>query len=93
CAKGDFCVWSGKNGTGTRCAWNGNDPDWWGGAVQCNPHFLVSSYWNNGYKGNLDHVQVYIDTNYKTKLGKKISPGAKRTLWEGAPMRSHKWVN
>lgn len=93
CAKGDFCVWHGKNGTGTKCAWDGDDPDWRNGNVQCQPKFLVGSYWNNGYKGDYDKVNVYISPDYKGYWGQIPVRSSGTNLWEGAPMESHRWVN
>ncbi|MGW5411890.1 peptidase inhibitor family I36 protein [Actinomadura geliboluensis] len=92
CAKGDFCVWSGQNGTGTKCAWDGDDPDWRGGNVQCNPRFLVASYWNNGYTGSYSKVKVYHFANYDGYWG-TIDAGKRGSFWEGQLMNSHKWAN
>ncbi|MDL4770914.1 peptidase inhibitor family I36 protein [Actinomadura xylanilytica] len=97
CAKGDFCVWSNKDGTGTKCAWDGDDPDWQGGDVQCRMNglpFLVASYWNNGYTGAYSKVRIYSLNNYnETYYWGTLSAGQRNSVWEGQLMRSHKWVN
>ncbi|SFN15873.1 peptidase inhibitor family I36 protein [Actinomadura madurae] len=92
CAKGDFCVWSDKNGTGIKCAWTGDDPDWYGGDIRCNPRFFVVSYWNNGYTGSYSKVKVYMQANYKRHWA-TIPAGKRESLWEGQPLRSHRWAN
>jgi len=35
CDAGLICFWDGKDGTGHRCEWSGNDSDWWNGAIVC----------------------------------------------------------
>ncbi|WP_433472397.1 peptidase inhibitor family I36 protein [Spirillospora sp. CA-142024] len=93
CPKGDVCVWSGKNATGVRCNWTGNDPDWQGGAVQCKPHgFKVYSIWNNGYTSDpYNKVRFYKYANYGTELYDPMPVTSQPVNAAGIPIRSHKW--
>jgi len=104
CDPGDFCIWSRANGTGVKCSWDGDDPDWLGGNVQCTHNgkpygegglpFLVHSYWNHGYTGSYSRVQLYSFKNYDGYTG-TISASSRgyNTDDEGVLVRSHRWVN
>lgn len=35
CPVGDFCAWTGLNGTGARCNWANADSDWQSGSIRC----------------------------------------------------------
>lgn len=35
CKAGQICFYSGANGTGSKCAWSGDDPDWTSGGTVC----------------------------------------------------------
>ncbi|NVI86492.1 peptidase inhibitor family I36 protein [Actinomadura sp. BRA 177] len=93
CPKGDVCVWSGKNATGTRCNWTGDDPDWQGGAIQCRPHrFKVNSIWNNGYTSNpYNKVRFFASANYQNELYDPVSVTSKPINAANVSIRSHQW--
>ncbi|MEV0784965.1 peptidase inhibitor family I36 protein [Streptomyces sp. NPDC050423] len=93
CAVGDICVYSGANGTGSVCAWDGDDLDWRGGTVQCSwsGSKNVLSVWNRGTggDGSYRHVKFYKGADYKGYNG-CVHQGAKGNT--GSHLRSHKWA-
>ena len=91
CPKGQVCVWSGRNATGTRCHWTGNDPDWRGGRVRCKPYgFRVNSVWNNGRTGEL--VTFYRNANYRGQITDPLPVTAKPVNAANLAIRSHRWT-
>ncbi|MDL4770915.1 peptidase inhibitor family I36 protein [Actinomadura xylanilytica] len=93
CKLGDVCVWSGANATGTMCAWDGDDPDWQAGAVQCKPYgFKVKSLMNHGRVGSYDQVQFYKYANYSGRVLDPLPPTAK-VYNVDLEFRSHHWVD
>ncbi|MEU5992687.1 peptidase inhibitor family I36 protein [Spirillospora sp. NPDC047418] len=93
CPKGDVCVWSGRNATGTRCNWTGDDPDWQGGAIRCRPYgFKVNSIWNNGYTSNpYNKVRFFKYADYKGEISDPVSVTAKPINAANVSIRSHQW--
>ncbi|MFF8717567.1 peptidase inhibitor family I36 protein [Streptomyces sp. NPDC015184] len=97
CDVGDICVYTGANGTGSVCAWDGDDPDWTGGAIRCSwaESKNVVSIWNRGMggAGTLRHVKFYKKANYQDYYG-CAAQGFKGNTGPdaGASLRSHKWV-
>ena len=93
CPKGDVCVWSGKNATGTRCNWTGDDPDWQDGAIRCKPYgFKVNSIWNNGYTSNpYNKVRFYASANYQNELYDPVTVTPGPINAAGVSIRSHQW--
>ncbi|MFC4051199.1 peptidase inhibitor family I36 protein [Actinomadura syzygii] len=93
CPKGDVCVWSGPNATGTRCNWDGNDPDWQGGAVQCKPYgFRVNSVWNNGYTSDpYNKVRFYRNANYSGQISDPLPVTSQPVNAANLSIRSHQW--
>lgn len=93
CAKGDVCVFTEYNGMGRMCAWYGDDPDWWGGSVQCSwaDDTAVRSVYNNGYSGSYDDVRMYTGSGYTGYVG-CLGNGVKGNLSSPIKMRSHYWV-
>jgi hypothetical protein len=94
CPKGDVCVWSGKNATGTRCNWTGDDPDWRGGSVRCRPYgFKVNTIWNNGYISDPYHwVRFFHGANYQNEVSDAVPVTAKPIAAGNISIRSHKWA-
>ncbi|MFF5768595.1 peptidase inhibitor family I36 protein [Streptomyces tanashiensis] len=97
CAVGDICVYSELNGYGSVCAWDGDDPDWQGGAIRCSwsSTKAVKSIWNRGTggSGSYRHVKFYFgadSTNYYAcaAQGFKGNTGPDA----GAKLKSHQWV-
>ncbi|MFH8791105.1 peptidase inhibitor family I36 protein [Streptomyces sp. NPDC017941] len=90
CERGEICVYSGPGGTGTRCDWYPDDPDWLTGAETCT--IRVRSIWNNGEAGGFDDVKFYFDTDYRNYYA------CARNQWRGetgpdagVKLRSHRW--
>ncbi|MFG2013990.1 peptidase inhibitor family I36 protein [Actinomadura geliboluensis] len=94
CPKGDVCVWSGKNATGTRCNWTGDDPDWQGGAIRCKPYgFKVNSIWNNGYTGDpYNKVRFFRYANYGGEISDPVQVTSGPINAGNVSIRSHKWA-
>lgn len=97
CAVGDICVYTGLNGTGSVCAWDGDDPDWLGGAIKCSWAGTknVKSIWNRGTGGAGDyrHVAFYKKADFEdyyacAAQGFKGNTGPDA----GVRLRSHEWV-
>ncbi|MFI0482112.1 peptidase inhibitor family I36 protein [Actinomadura sp. 9N215] len=93
CPKGDVCVWSGKNATGTRCTWDGDDPDWQDGAVRCRPYgFRVNSVWNNGDTANpYNKVSFYRYANYRGQISDPLPVTSAPVNAANLSIRSHHW--
>ncbi|GAA4229686.1 hypothetical protein GCM10022254_22680 [Actinomadura meridiana] len=93
CPRGDVCVWSGRNATGTRCNWTGDDPDWRGGSIRCKPYgFRVNSIWNNGYTSNpYNKVKFYRNANYSGQISDPVSYTTHPINAANVAIRSHKW--
>jgi hypothetical protein len=88
CAAGNLCVWPTFDGTGSRCSWSANSPDWraWCSWSSSRP---VRVAYNNKTNTNYDRVCLYPATNYRgTPI--HIRSG---TIGEGLNMivRSHRW--
>ncbi|MFB6816801.1 peptidase inhibitor family I36 protein [Streptomyces sp. NPDC056347] len=97
CAVGNVCVYSGSNGTGSVCAWDGDDSDWRGGTVTCSWSRTknVKSAWNRGTggAGSLRHVKFYQNANYSVSRGcLKQSLKGNTGGSAGMQLRSHKWA-
>jgi hypothetical protein len=95
CSSGDFCAWTGLNGTGSRCAWTNADPDWRGGAIQCSwsGSQRVQSYWNRGTSTSYRGVKLYQSANY-TNLAYCAPQGTAWNIADGGTfLRSHQWGN
>ncbi|MFD6589039.1 peptidase inhibitor family I36 protein [Streptomyces anulatus] len=92
CPEGDICFYTGDNGTGERCNWDGNDNDWRNGTIQCSwaADKNVRSIYNNGTSGMA--VVYYSGANYETRKG-CTTKGKKGNLAGTYKVRSHKWVN
>ncbi|MGY3334421.1 hypothetical protein ACVW0K_000520 [Streptomyces filamentosus] len=92
CNDGSFCVYSGTNGTGSVCAWSGDDPDWNNGTSRCSwsPRTRVRSAYNHGLSGAAVSAYTAVDLG-GTKVfclrqgGKTNLPGS------GTFLRSHTW--
>lgn len=67
-ADGYFYIYNGPNFGGTVCRWFGNDADYRynsnGGGCNMNVNDWASSWWNNGYAGYLEDVNVREHINY-----------------------------
>ncbi|MGW4871331.1 peptidase inhibitor family I36 protein [Streptomyces chartreusis] len=92
CPSGDICFYSGDDGTGDRCNWDGNDNDWRNGAIRCSwsADKNVRSVFNNGTSGMA--VVYYSGANYETRKG-CTTKGKKGNLAGTYKLRSHKWVS
>lgn len=92
CTSGNICFYTGDNGTGKMCKWDGNDNDWRNGSIQCSwaADNNVRSVYNNGTSGM--SVVYYSGANYETRKGCTKS-GVKGNLAGTYKLRSHKWVS
>lgn len=93
CAAGDFCAWTGRNGTGSRCAWTNADPDWRSGSVQCSWSGTqrVQSYWNRGTSTSFRGVKLYLSANFGS-LAYCVPQGTAWNVEDGGTfLRSHQW--
>ncbi|MER5748054.1 peptidase inhibitor family I36 protein [Streptomyces sp. NPDC002225] len=96
CAAGDICVYSGLNGTGSVCAWDGDDNDWESGAITCSWSSTkkVMSIWNNGTggPGSYKDVHFFHQANRLGWYGCAAQGWAGNTNGTtGAWLRSHQW--
>lgn len=94
CPVGYICFYSGDNGTGDRCAWDGNDNDWRNGNIKCSwsADKNVRSVYNNGTSGSPSTVVYYAGANYETRKG-CTTRGKKGNLAGTYKLRSHRWVS
>lgn len=92
CDAGYVCFYSGSNGTGDRCAWLVDDPDWRSGNIQCRAFSVPRSIYNMGIAGYPDHIAYYQDANYKNRKG-CTGPGRYGNLAGTYSIRSHKWYH
>ncbi|TLS44488.1 hypothetical protein FE633_19440 [Streptomyces montanus] len=92
CPSGSICFYTGDDGTGDRCTWDGFDPDWRNGAVRCSwsADKNVRSVFNNGTSGK--SVVYYSGANYETRKG-CTRMGQKGNLAGTYKLRSHEWVS
>lgn len=93
CNVGDFCAWTGPDGTGSRCSWTNADPDWRSGAVQCSwaGSSRVQSYRNRGTSTSFRGVKLYQGANY-TNLVYCVPQGTSWNVLDGGTfLRSHQW--
>ncbi|MFE7193943.1 peptidase inhibitor family I36 protein [Kitasatospora sp. NPDC057541] len=93
CPEGNFCAYSGANGTGQKCVWKGVDPYWTSGEVTCSwsLNTRVWSVVNNGTSGA--PVAGFTRANYAGDKVFCIPMGAKLNLPNiGTYIRSHKWT-
>lgn len=87
CPPGHLCVWENLNGTGRRCNWSTDSPDWsecsWAGGTG------VKSITNNGPSS----VHLYLRRNY-IHFFLCLPQGASWTAPGGVPpIQSHRWVS
>ncbi|MFJ6673012.1 peptidase inhibitor family I36 protein [Actinosynnema sp. NPDC091369] len=94
CPSGNFCAWTGLDGTGSRCSWSDYDPDWRSGSITCSwsGGLKVQSYRNNGVSPTLTGVNVYQAADY----GSWFDCAPQQSYWNvtagGVFLRSHRWT-
>ncbi|WP_112263208.1 peptidase inhibitor family I36 protein [Lentzea terrae] len=96
CPSGHFCAYTGLNGTGSRCAWSGADPDWLSGNVRCSwaGSTRVQSYKNNGTSGSFTGVEIYRNADYIGKFHCVLQGGQGWNVTAGGVLlRSHRWIS
>jgi len=88
CPDGYACFWSGPDGTGSRCTWDLDDPDWRAGRVVCSWSETddVRSVINNGP----DAVSYFRQANFRGRLD-CVEPGQQVNLRAAIVIRSHRW--
>ncbi|MBB1242134.1 peptidase inhibitor family I36 protein [Streptomyces durbertensis] len=93
CKKGNICFYTGSNGTGHMCQWDGNDSDWRGGGITCSwaGTHNVKSVYNNGFASGYKDVVYYTGANYQNRIG-CTKVGNQGNLAGTYKLRSHKWV-
>jgi hypothetical protein len=94
CPSQYVCFYSGDNGTGSRCAWTGQDNDWLAGTIVCSwaRNTRVQSVWNNGTSGT--GVSYYTSFNFSGRVGCTAS-GTRGNFagnnGAGYFLQSHRW--
>lgn len=93
CAVGDFCAWTGRDGTGSRCAWTNADNDWRVAPVICSwsGSQRVQSYWNRGTSTSFRGVKLYQSADYANLAYCVPQGGAYNIDSGGTFLRSHRW--
>jgi hypothetical protein len=84
-----ICFYNQNNYGGSRCAWEGDDPDWRAGSITCSwsSTQAVRSAYNQGHSGAA--VRVYSGANYTGSSICIIQYAEERYLnFRG---RSHRW--
>lgn len=94
CPSGHICFYTGDNGTGSRCSWDVDDPDWRNGAIQCSwaADYNVRSVFNNSTSPNFTGVVYYLGANYEDRVG-CTRQGQSGNLAGTYKVRSHHWTN
>lgn len=94
CVSGDICLYSGANGTGSVCVWDGDMPKWTDVCSWADEKNAVS-IWNRGTggAGTYRHVKFYLG-DYYTNFYACAAQGFKGNTGPdaGAPIRSFKWA-
>ncbi|WP_196279279.1 peptidase inhibitor family I36 protein [Catellatospora vulcania] len=100
CPVGDLCVWSGYDGTGSRCNWANADNDWMNAPVTCSwsGYNKVKSIYNRGQSTSFLGVMLYKNTNYPSNaIWDCIAQGSKMSfisgISDGVYLASHRWTN
>ncbi len=93
CPSGWACFWDGSDGTGNRCKWNDDDPDWSFGNVRCSwsKNAEVRSVFDNSRHAS-PTLSYFADANFRDHVG-CTEPGQKANLPTPATVHSHKWIN
>ncbi|MFE7621587.1 peptidase inhibitor family I36 protein [Streptomyces sp. NPDC057496] len=95
CDDGLVCVWTGDNGTGSRCEWRVDDADWQAGERVCSwsKTNKVASVYNNGTSGA--PVAFFTGANWTGTRVTCTARGAYGNFSEnsgtGFFLRSHTW--
>ncbi|MEU4643905.1 peptidase inhibitor family I36 protein [Micromonospora sp. NPDC023814] len=94
CPVGDICIWSGDNGTGSRCNWANADNDWRSGSIACSWSATspVKSMWNRGTSSSYTVVALYHGADYSNLWGCLGQNGGNWT-GIGVYLRSHRWAS
>lgn len=92
CSSGDLCIYTGANGTGSRCSWSNADPDWYSGSIQCSwsDTQVVGSAYNRGTSSSYNWVILYTGANY-TGTGYCIPQNGGSWAGLNVKFRSHRW--
>ncbi len=100
CPVGDLCVWSGYDGTGSRCNWANADNDWMNAPVTCSwsGYNKVKSIYNRGQSTSYLGVMLYENINYNSNdIWGCIAQGKKMSfisgISDGVYLASHRWTN
>jgi hypothetical protein len=93
CPERNVCFWTGVNGTGSRCAWSVQDPDWTSGTMVCSwaTRQNVKSIWNRGQSDSFTGVAYYLAKNYERRVG-CTRQDARGNLTGTYKVLSHRWV-
>lgn len=92
CPSGNLCIWTGNNGTGSRCTWSNADSDWYSGSVQCSwaDNQVVGSAKNSGTSSSYNYVILYEGANYGYP-GYCIEQHGGTWANLDVKLRSHRW--
>jgi hypothetical protein len=100
CPAGDVCVYSGFDGTGSRCNWANQDSDWSAAPIVCSwaATTNVRSVYNRGQSTSYLGVLLYKTPNFNfNDIWSCIGQGKRFTfisgLADGVRLASHRWTN
>ncbi|MFR9794381.1 protein kinase domain-containing protein [Streptomyces sp. MS06] len=97
CLPGDVCFFTGRDGTGAMCAWEGDDTDWARGETTCSwaGKRDALSVFNNGH--DTTQGEIFIDVVYfardslRDRLG-CVEVGTRHNLPTPLRPMSHRWT-
>jgi hypothetical protein len=91
CPSGNVCFYTGRDGTGSRCAWSVADPDWWGGDIRCSwsAERAPLSIYNHGTSSSYNGVVYYNPNGVRMGCTRQ---GVAGNLSGDYKVRSHHWT-
>lgn len=93
CKLENVCFWDDFGGTGKRCMWSVQDPDWTSGSIKCSwaSDREVKSVYNRG-TSSAKGVVFFRNTGYNDRIG-CTKQGKKGDLAGTYQVRSHQWTS
>jgi hypothetical protein len=90
CPNRSVCFYTGSNGTGSMCAWEGNDADWTAQPYVCSwaTTSVVKSVYNHGSAD----VQFWTTTNMSGARKGCTRAGVSGSLRGTYSVQSHRWA-
>jgi hypothetical protein len=93
CTAGSICFYSGRDGTGDKCQWSDDDPNWNSGSIVCSwaDEKPVASVYNHGQDDDFTGVAFYSQSDYRTREG-CTRQGQAGNLSGDYKVASHRWI-